>query len=62
MVWKVGVLVIFVVDVSGSMVFNRMNNVKGVVMQFLVDSYISRDQVLIIFFCGNEVEVFFFFF
>lgn len=55
---KVGNIILFVVDASGSMGANkRMVETKGAIMSLLMDAYQKRDRVGLVAFRGNSAEV-----
>ncbi|NLL94696.1 MAG: magnesium chelatase subunit D family protein [Thermoplasmatales archaeon] len=55
---KVGNLIVFAVDASGSMgAENRMTLVKGTIMSLLTDAYQKRDKVCLITFRGSDAEM-----
>jgi magnesium chelatase subunit D len=54
---KVGNLLVFVVDASGSMgARQRMTAVKGAILSLLIDAYQKRDRVCLVVFRGDHAE------
>jgi magnesium chelatase subunit D len=54
---KNGRLFVFVIDTSGSMARNRINQAKGALVRLLAQSYVNRDSVAIVSFKGTSAEV-----
>jgi magnesium chelatase subunit D len=55
---RIGNLIVFVVDASGSMgAGRRMSEAKGAVLSLLMDAYQKRDRVALVAFRQNEAQV-----
>lgn len=54
---KQGRLVIFAIDLSGSMALNRIAQAKGTMLALLCQSYVKRDRVAIVGFRGVSAEL-----
>jgi magnesium chelatase subunit D len=54
---KSGVLFLFAVDASSSMLANRFGHAKGAILRLLRQAYLHRDRVAVVSFRGKEAEV-----
>ncbi|NOX36632.1 MAG: AAA domain-containing protein [Calditrichaeota bacterium] len=52
-----GLLIIFAVDCSGSMVLNRLMAARQAAIQLLKEAYVYRDKIALVNFCRQEAQL-----